>query len=118
MAKAAVMIYHNPRCSKSRQTLKILQEQGIEPEVILYLDRPPSKTRLAELIKQAGLEPIDVVRVKEKTAKELGIGKKDFRDAELITLMVENPILIERPIVVKGRKAVLARPPERVEEIL
>jgi arsenate reductase len=115
---AKVTIYHNPRCSKSRCALKILQDEGIEPEVVLYLDDPPSSAKLAALIKQAGIETTDLVRRSEKVARELGIGKKEYSDRQLIDLMVKHPVLIERPIVVKDKRAVVARPPERVRELI
>jgi len=118
MAKAAVTIYHNPRCGKSRQTLARIQEAGIEPTVVLYLETPPSKAKLKEVLGLLKLGPMDVIRKKESVAKELGIGKKAYSDAALIELMVKHPILIERPIVVKGKKAVLGRPPENVDALL
>ena len=114
-----VTIYHNPRCTKSRQTLALLQAQGIEPQIIEYLNTPPSSARLDELLKAMGKEPIEVMRTKEATFKELGLSKQDDRPRkEWLQLMVKNPILIERPIVVKGKKAALGRPPEQVLEIL
>lgn len=113
-----VTIYHNPRCNTSRTVLKMLQDDGIEPEVVLYLDNPPTKARLAELAKLAGLKPIEMIRRKEPIAKELGIGTRDFTDAQLCGLMAQHPILIERPLVVKGRKALIARPPDRLRELL
>ena len=118
MAKSKITIYHNPRCTKSRQTLKRIEAAGIEPDVVLYLEKPPNKTRLAELLKMLGLAPIELIRRKEKVAKELGIGKKDYTDKQLIDLMCKNPVLIERPIVVKGKRAVLGRPPENVDALL
>ncbi len=114
-----VTIYHNPRCSKSRQTLALLEEQGIHAEVIEYLKSPPSATKLEEVLKALGKEPIEVIRTKEATFKDLGLKKTDERSRqEWIRLMVENPVLIERPIVVKGSKAALGRPPESVLAIL
>ncbi len=118
MARTNVTIYHNPRCGKSRSALKLIEDAGIEPQVIRYLEEPPSATRLRELLKLLALKPIELIRTKEAVARELGIGKKDYTDAELVKLMVDNPILIERPIVVKGKKAVVARPPEKVNDIL
>jgi arsenate reductase len=117
-ATSKMTIYHNPRCGKSRTALQLLKASGVEPEVIPYLEEPPTATRLRELLKLLGLKAIEVVRRNETVAKELGIGRKDYSDAELIDLMVRHPILIERPIVVKGKKAVVARPPERVHEII
>ena len=114
-----VTIYHNPRCTKSRQTLALLQDKGIEPDIIEYLKTPPSVSRLDELLKALGKEPIEVIRTKEATFKEVGLSKNDDRPrTEWIRLMVENPILIERPIVVNGQKVALGRPPESVLQIL
>jgi arsenate reductase len=113
-----VKIYHNPRCSKSRQTLALLEEKGVEPEIVLYLENPPSKTVLKDLVKKLGLKSArDMMRIKEAPYTEL---KLDGVNAEtaLIDAMAENPILIERPIVVKGAKAAIGRPPEAVLEIL
>lgn len=118
MAKSMVTIYHNPRCGKSRMALQLVEEAGAEPEIIRYLDDPPAASELCALLKLLKVKPIELVRKGEPAAKELGIGRKEYTDAELIALMVKNPILIERPIVVKGKKAVVARPPERVHEIL
>ncbi len=118
MAKTAVTIYHNPRCGKSRQTLARIKDAGIEPKIVLYLEDPPSKAKLKELLNLLKLAPIDLIRKKEEVAKKLGIGKKDHTDAALIDLMVRHPILIERPIVVKGTRAVLGRPPENVDAFL
>lgn len=112
-------IYHNPRCSKSRATLGILEEQGVEHEVINYLDTPPSKNALKTILKQLGKEPQEIIRFGESVAKELGISKSDKRTKEeWIALMVAHPILIERPIVVVGEKAALGRPPEQVLSII
>jgi arsenate reductase len=115
---AAVTIYHNPRCSKSRQTLELLREQGIDPEVIEYLQSPPDEKTLGELLEKLGLAPGELLRTKEDEYQELGLDAKKDDPAALIRAMVENPILIERPIVVKGDQARLGRPPEQVLEIL
>lgn len=105
-------IYHNPRCTKSRQTLKLLQEQGHEPEIILYLKSPPSPKVLKDLLSKLGLSAEALIRKKETIYKELELKGKD--DEDLIKAMAENPKLIERPIVVLGDKARLGRPPENV----
>lgn len=115
---ANVTIYHNPRCSKSRQTLALLGDQGIEPEVVEYLDNPPDADTLRELIKMLGIKPIDLVRRKEAPFKELGLSEQVDNDDALIDAMVAHPILIERPIVVHGDRARLGRPPEDVLVIL
>ncbi|NNF05404.1 MAG: arsenate reductase (glutaredoxin) [Candidatus Eisenbacteria bacterium] len=116
---AKVTIYHNPRCSKSRQTLAILNDEGESVDVVEYLNEPPSASKLDSILKSLDLQPLDVIRAGEKRFKELGLSKKDDRPRkEWIKLMVENPILIERPIVVKNKKAALGRPPENVLDIL
>lgn len=113
-----VTIYHNPRCSKSRQTLALLEEQGVAFKVIDYQKTPPSAAELKAILKKLGLRPQDIVRVSEARYAELGLKQRDVPDDELLRLMAENPILIERPIVVAGRKAALGRPPEQVLKIL
>ncbi len=109
-------IYHNPRCSKSRQTLALLQERGIEPEIIEYLVAPPSAEELKDILSMLGLAPRQLLRKKE--AAEAGLDDPGLDDAALIAAMVANPIVIERPIVVEGGKAALGRPPESVIDIL
>jgi arsenate reductase len=111
-------IYHNPRCSKSRQTLQLLEENGVEAEVVEYLKTPPSANELAELLNLLGFSPRQLMRTKEAEYKESGADNPDLSDAELIDLMVANPKLIERPIVVSNGKAALGRPPEQVLDIL
>ncbi len=113
-----VVIYHNPRCSKSRATLQLLQEKGIEPEIIEYLKTPPSKEELEAILNKLGMEPRDLMRKKEKVYKEKGLDNPDLTRDQLIQAMIENPILIERPIVLVGDKAALGRPPENILEIL
>lgn len=113
-----VTIYHNPRCSKSRQTLSLLQEKGVEPEVVEYLKAPPTKETLTQLLEQLGLEPRELMRRKEAVYKELNLADPDLSRDALIAAMVENPILIERPIVSANGKATLGRPPESVLDIL
>ncbi len=112
-----VTIYHNPRCSKSRQTLALLTEKGVEPEIVEYLKSPPSGKEIADLLGMLGIEPRALMRTKEAVYKELGLAQVDDPKA-LVAAMAENPILIERPIVVSGGKAALGRPPEQVLEIL
>ena len=113
---ADVTIYHNPHCSKSRQTLQLLQDRGIEPEIVEYLKSPPDAATLKDLLQKLGLEAADLVRNKEDEYEELGL--EGAGDERLIQAMAENPILIERPIVVKGDRARLGRPPENALELL
>ena len=113
-----VVIYHNPRCSKSRQTLQLLQDRGIEPEVIEYLKTPPGKTKLREILKLLGMKPRDLMRSRETAYREAGLDQDDLSDEQLISAMIEHPVLIERPIVLANGKAALGRPPEQVLEIL
>lgn len=110
-------IYHNPRCMKSRQTLALLEQKGVDPEIILYLEKTPSKTALKKIIKMLGIKPEQLVRKSESIYKENYKGK-DLSAAEWIDAMIENPKLIERPIVVKGDRAVLGRPPENVLDLI
>ena len=113
------VIYHNPRCSKSRATLQLLEDKGVEAEVINYLETPPSEKDLAEIISKLKIAPKELIRFKERLAKELGIAPADERsDAEWISLMIENPILIERPIVIAAGKAAIGRPIDNVLTIL
>ncbi len=114
----SVTIYHNPRCSKSRQTLALLQEKGIEPEIIEYLKTPPDADTLKKLLKLLDMQPRDLMRKKEAPYKALSLADESLSDDDLIRAMVENPILIERPIVVANGKAAIGRPPESVLDIL
>lgn len=107
-------IYHNPRCSKSRQTLQLLEEKGIEPQVVLYLQDSPKAQELSELLAKLAISPRQLLRKGEADYKERGLADTSLSDDELIQAMVEAPKLIERPIVVKGERAVLGRPPENV----
>lgn len=110
-------IYHNPRCSKSRQTLALIQENGVEPEVVLYLDNIPTVNELKDLLSKLAISPMNLIRKGEKDWKENFKGK-ELSDEQLVEAMIAYPKLIERPIVVKGSKAVLGRPPENVLELL
>ena len=111
-------IYHNPRCGKSRDTLKLLTERSIPVEIIEYLKNPPSAEELAVILEKLTLEPRDLMRKKESIYKELNLGNTELDRATLIAAMVNNPILIERPIVLFADKAALGRPPEAVLTIL
>ena len=114
---SAVTIYHNPRCSKSRNTLALLEENGISPDVVLYLEQPPGVEDLKKLLKKLGISAGELVRRGEADYKAAGLGK-DSSEADVLAAMARYPKLIERPIVVKGNKAVLGRPPENVLALL
>ncbi len=115
----AVTIYHNPRCSKSRETLTLLKTNGIEPQVVLYLDTPPDADTLRTLLGQLGMVSArELMRQKEELYKELGLADSALGEDALIQAMVDNPKLIERPIVVANGKARIGRPPEQVLEIV
>ena len=113
-----ITIYHSPRCSKSRATMEYLEENGIEAEVIKYMDTPPDAATLKELLTMLGMSPRELMRAHETVFKDAGLDDPTFTDAELIEAMVQCPSLIERPIVVNNGKAVLARPPELAQDIL
>jgi arsenate reductase (glutaredoxin) len=113
-----VEIYHNPKCSKSRATLQLLRDRGIEPDIIEYLDMPPDRRELELLLEWLGIGVRDLIRTKEPIYKQLGLDKPGVDDDALIDAIVENPILMERPVVVANGKARLGRPPENVLEIL
>lgn len=110
-------IYHNPRCRKSRETLEIITNSGTEVEVIEYLKETPTANDLSVILAKLGMKPEQILRKGEKLFKEEYKGKR-LTDTQWIRAMIENPILIERPIVVKGKKAVLGRPPENVNKLL
>ncbi|MET3816350.1 arsenate reductase (glutaredoxin) [Pantoea sp. UYEF8] len=114
-----VTIYHNPRCSKSRETLALLQERGIEPEVVLYLQTPPTRDTLQILLQKLGMQSIrQLMRTKEPLYHELGLAEETKSEAELIAVLVDHPSLIERPIVINGDQARIGRPPEAVLGII
>ncbi len=112
------VIYHNPRCSKSRATLQLLRDRGLNPTVIEYLDDPPGKETLLKILSLLKLQPRQLMRRAESVYQELGLDNPDLSDDELVQAMLDNPILIERPIVLAGRMARIGRPPEQVLEIL
>ena len=114
----SVKIYHNPRCSKSRQTLQLLKDNAVEPNIVEYLKTPPSKKELKEILKMLNLEPRDLMRKKEKEYKEAGMDNTNLSREELIQGMIDHPKLIERPIVIKDGKAIIGRPPELVLDII
>ncbi len=117
--KTPVTIYHNPRCSKSRQTLMILNSRSdCDTEVVEYLKTPPSIYALREILNLLGLGPRELMRTNEKPYKDEQLDSIDLSDDDLMAKMIEHPVLIQRPIVVSGNKAVIGRPPEQVLEIL
>jgi len=112
------IIYHNPRCSKSRQTLEILNKQNVDTEIVLYLETPPSAEEVTSILQKLGLSSRDIIRKGEEEYKLLNLKDQSLTENELITFMSENPKLIERPIVVKDDKAIIGRPPENVLSLL
>ncbi len=111
-------IFHNPRCSKSRQTLQLLNEQGIEADVVEYLKEPPDAETLQQILQMLAIGPRDLMRKNEDEYKTLQLQRAELSDDELIQAMVNNPKLIERPIVIRDGKAIIGRPPEKVLDIL
>jgi arsenate reductase len=114
----SITIYHNPKCSKSRQTLELLQQNGVTPTIIEYLKTPPTAETLKAILGQLGLAPRDLMRKKEDIYAKLKLDDPALSDDALIDFMVAHPILIERPIVLANGKAALGRPPEQVLDIL
>ena len=114
----SVTIYHNPKCSKSRQTLKLLENQGITPDIIEYLKTPPNAEKLQVILAKLGLLPRDLMRKKEDIYAECELDNLSLTDVELVNFMIKHPILIERPIIIANGKVAIGRPPEQVLEIL
>lgn len=114
----SVTIYHNPKCSKSRQTLQLLQERNIQPEVVQYLDTPPDAGTLIYIMDLLGLEPRQLMRTGEAAYRDNNLADQSLTRNQLVQAMIDNPVLIERPIVVAGNRARIGRPPEKVLEIL
>lgn len=114
----SVTIYHNPRCSKSCQTLALLKEQHIDPEIVYYLETPPTNDELRQLLEKLGLTARDVLRRTETAYEEHGLSNPNLTEDELLAALVAHPRLLQRPIVVRGDQAVLGRPPERVLDLL
>jgi arsenate reductase len=115
--KSAITIYHNPRCGKSRSALALLEEKGLQPHIIEYLKTPPAKEELRAILRKLGMKPEQIVRKGEDVYKQKFAGKA-LTDEQWLDALVKNPILIERPIVVKGDRAVIGRPPENVLVLL
>ena len=116
--KSKLTVYQKPTCSKCRETLRLLNERGAEFVAINYFETPLTEADLRGLLKKLGFTALEILRKDEPVAKQLGIGKKEFSDQELIALMAKHPDLIQRPIVVSGDRAVLGRPPENVGKLL
>lgn len=114
----ATRIFHNPRCSKSRQTLELLQQKGIEPEIIRYLETPPTEQELLHILDLLGCDPRELMRTKEAEYREQGLDNPDLSREALIRAMANTPKLIERPIVLANGKAAVGRPPENALDIL
>ena len=114
----ATTLYHNPRCSKSRQALALLEEKGIKPDIVLYLDAPPDEKTLRSVLKKLGIPARELLRKGEDEFKQLQLENTALTESDLITAMCTHPRLIERPIVINGNCAVIGRPPEKVLEII
>ena len=114
----SLTIWHNPRCSKSRQTLALLEEAEIDIHIVKYLETPPSQTEISSVLNKLGLTARELLRTKESEYKELGLNNKELSDQEIINAMATHPRLIERPIVISDTKAVIGRPPENVSSLI
>ncbi|MCW2474639.1 arsenate reductase (glutaredoxin) [Candidatus Symbiopectobacterium sp. NZEC151] len=114
-----IVIYHNPRCSKSRETLALLQQHGVTPRVVMYLDTPPDAAQIRQLLSQLGFSSArELMRQKEALYRELNLSDSTLSETQLITALIEHPTLIERPIVINGERARIGRPPEQVLALL
>lgn len=114
----SMTLYHNPRCSKSRQALALLQERGFEPNVVRYLEAPLDTEALQTLLQQLSMSARELLRAGEKVYKSLNLGEEGLSEQALISAIAEHPILMERPVLVCGERAVIGRPPERVLELV
>ena len=112
-----VVIWHNPRCSKSRRALELLEERGLEPAIVRYLDEPPSREEIEHVLSLLGIEPRELMRRGEQLYRELGLDSDALSREALVAAMVGNPVLIERPVVIADGRAAIGRPPERVLEL-
>lgn len=113
-----IKIYHNPRCSKSRQALELLQNKGINPEIILYLEQVPTKSEIKEILSKLNLSAHDIIRTKEDEFKTQNLGNKNLSEEDLITAITKTPKLLERPIVINNNKAAIGRPTANILKIL
>lgn len=113
-----VVIWHNPKCSTSRRVLEMIRGKNVEPRIVAYLETPPSAAEIKAVLAKAKISARDLLRKKEAAYRAKGLDDETLSEAALIRAMVEEPVLIERPVVIAGRRAVLARPPERVLEVI
>ncbi len=118
MSQEKLVIYHNPRCSKSRETLQILQDNDVTPEIIEYLEQPPTVTELTAIVGRLGISARELLRTTEAVYQEAGLDDSSLTEEEIIETICEYPALLQRPIVVAGDKAIIGRPPVRVLDIL
>jgi len=115
---SAITLYHNPRCSKSRAVLALLEQNDVSPEIVYYLENPPNAEQLQTLLTKLGLKLDDIIRRTEPEFDELGLGDSTLSDAIKLDLVCKHPRLIQRPIVVKGDQAIIGRPPENVLQLI
>lgn len=113
-----ITLYHNPRCSKSREALALLEEKGVVPSVQLYMDKPPSAAALKQLLSMLGCSARELLRTSEPAYRELNLANPELSEAQLINAMCADPRLIQRPIAVSGKRAIVGRPPEAILELL
>ncbi|MGK0250467.1 MAG: arsenate reductase [Oleispira sp.] len=118
MTSEPLTIYHNPSCSKSREALQILEQFKIQPQIIEYLDMPPSQSDIRQIVKKLGVAPIDLLRTTEKVFVEGGYQAESMSDEEIIETIARHPSLLQRPIVIYGSKAIIGRPPIKVLDII
>lgn len=118
MSQEKLVIYHNPRCSKSRETLQLLEDNNVTPEIIDYLENPPTASELSSIIAKLGVDARDLLRTTEQVYRDAELDDNSLTDAEIIEAICEYPALLQRPIVVAGEKAIIGRPPTRVLDIL
>ena len=118
MNSRTITIYHNPRCSKSRKAMDILKSRGIEPEIVDYTKQPPNEETLRQLLRALGLEAEQLVRKNDQSFKDMQLGDKKLSSEEWLNILLENPSLLQRPIIMVGEKAIIGRPPEQVLELL
>ena len=118
MSQDKLVIYHNPRCSKSRETLQLLEESNMSPEIIEYLEEPPTAAELARIIALLGIGARELLRTTEQVYKDAGLDDDSLSDEEIIEMICEYPALMQRPIVVQGNRAIIGRPPVRVLDLI